>query len=78
MALNKDQAQFFQHTLDMTRKQIEAINGQIEEELAKVKERLAGYKEKDRGPGLGTARQPAGSRGCWSGRGQWKVAAHGG
>jgi hypothetical protein len=41
MALNKDQAQFFQHTLDMTRKQIEAINGQIEEELAKVKERLA-------------------------------------
>ena len=41
MALNKDQAQFFQHTLDMTRKQIESINGQIEEELAKVKERLA-------------------------------------
>ena len=41
MALSKDQQQFFQHTLDMTKKQIDAINGQIEEELAKVKERLA-------------------------------------
>jgi hypothetical protein len=41
MALSKDQAQFYQHTLEMTRKQIAEINSQIEEELAKVKERLA-------------------------------------
>ena len=41
MALNKEQQQFFQHTLEMTRKQIADINSQIEEELAKVKERLA-------------------------------------
>jgi hypothetical protein len=41
MALSKDQQQFYQHTLDMTRKQIGDINAQIEEELAKVKDRLA-------------------------------------
>jgi hypothetical protein len=41
MALSKDQAQFYQQTLDMTRRQINDLNGQIEEELAKVKERLA-------------------------------------
>jgi hypothetical protein len=41
MALSKEQQQFFQHTLEMTRKQISDINSQIEEELAKVKERLA-------------------------------------
>jgi hypothetical protein len=41
MALSKDQQQFYQHTLDMTRKQIDDLNGQIETELAKVKERLA-------------------------------------
>ena len=41
MALSKDQAQFYQHTLEMTRKQIGDLNSQIEEELAKVKERLA-------------------------------------
>ena len=41
MALSKDQAQFYQTTLEMTRKQISDINAQIEEELAKVKERLA-------------------------------------
>jgi hypothetical protein len=41
MALSKDQHQFYQHTLDMTRKQIDDLNGQIEAELAKVKERLA-------------------------------------
>ncbi len=41
MALSKEQQQFFQHTLEMTRKQIADINSQIEEELAKVKERLA-------------------------------------
>jgi hypothetical protein len=41
MALSKDQQQFYQHTLDMTRKQIDDLNAQIETELAKVKERLA-------------------------------------
>ena len=41
MALSKDQSQFYQTTLDMTRKQISDLNSQIEEELAKVKERLA-------------------------------------
>jgi hypothetical protein len=41
MALSEDQVKFYQHTLEMTRKQINDLNGQIEEELAKVKERLA-------------------------------------
>ena len=41
MALSKDQADFYRHTLEMTRKQIDELNVQIEEELSKVKERLA-------------------------------------
>ena len=41
MALSKEQTQFYQQTLDMTRRQINDINTQIEDELAKVKERLA-------------------------------------
>jgi hypothetical protein len=41
MALSKEQAQFYQTTLEMTRKQINEINSSIEDELAKVKERLA-------------------------------------
>ena len=41
MALSKDQAQFYQQTLEMTRKQISDLNTQIEEELSKVKVRLA-------------------------------------
>jgi len=41
MPLSKEQAQFYQQTMDMTRRQISDLNGQIEEELAKVKERLA-------------------------------------
>lgn len=41
MALSKDQSQFYQTTLEMTRKQISDLNTQIEEELARVKERLA-------------------------------------
>ena len=44
MALSKDQAQFYQQTLEMTRKQISDLNAQIEEELAKVKDRLAELK----------------------------------
>jgi len=41
MPLSKEQEQFYQTTLEMTRKQIDDLNAQIEEELAKVKERLA-------------------------------------
>ena len=41
MALSKEQTQFYQQTLEMTRAQIGDLNGQIEEELSKVKERLA-------------------------------------
>jgi hypothetical protein len=41
MALSKEQTEFFQTTRDMTRKQIDELNVQIEEELSKVKERLA-------------------------------------
>ena len=41
MALSKEQSDFFQTTLDMTKKQIAELNEQIEAELSKVKERLA-------------------------------------
>ena len=41
MALTQDQQQFYRTTMEMTRKQIEDLNLQIEEELSKVKERLA-------------------------------------
>jgi hypothetical protein len=41
MALSEDQTRFYEQTLDMTRKQINDLNAQIEEELSKVKERLA-------------------------------------
>jgi hypothetical protein len=41
MAISKESMQFYQQTLDVTRKQISDLNGQIEEELARVKERLA-------------------------------------
>jgi hypothetical protein len=41
MALSKEQVQFYQTTLEMTKKNINDINSQIEEELANVKIRLA-------------------------------------
>ena len=41
MALSNEQEQFYRTTLEMTRKQIDELNAQIEDELAKVKERLA-------------------------------------
>jgi hypothetical protein len=44
MSLSKDQAQFYKQTLEMTRKQINDLNDQIEEELSKVKDRLAELK----------------------------------
>ena len=41
MAISKESMQFYQQTLEVTRKQIGDLNTQIEEELARVKERLA-------------------------------------
>jgi ElaB/YqjD/DUF883 family membrane-anchored ribosome-binding protein len=41
MPLSKEQEQFYQTTLEMTKRQIGELNSQIEDELAKVKERLA-------------------------------------
>jgi hypothetical protein len=41
MPISKESVQFYQHTLEMTRRQIADLNAQIEDELAKVKERLA-------------------------------------
>jgi archaellum component FlaC len=41
MTLSNDQAQFYRQTLEITRKQIDDLNAQIEAELAKVKEKLA-------------------------------------
>ena len=41
MGLSKEQVQFYQTTLEMTKKNINDINSQIEEELANVKIRLA-------------------------------------
>jgi hypothetical protein len=46
MTANEEQAKFYRQTLEMTRKQIDALNTQIEEELAKVKERLADLQAK--------------------------------
>lgn len=40
MALSKEQTEFFQMTLDTTKKQIVELNSQIEAELSKVKEQL--------------------------------------
>ena len=41
MALSKDQADFYERTLEMTRRQIQDLDAQIEDELSRVKERLA-------------------------------------
>jgi ElaB/YqjD/DUF883 family membrane-anchored ribosome-binding protein len=41
MALSDEQTRFYRQTMEMTQQQINDLNGQIEEELAKVKERLA-------------------------------------
>ena len=41
MALSDEQARFYRQTMEMTQQQINDLNSQIEEELAKVKERLA-------------------------------------
>lgn len=41
MSLTDQQRQFYENTLQMTRQEIEELDVQIEEELAKVKDRLA-------------------------------------
>jgi DNA anti-recombination protein RmuC len=41
MMLSPDQRKFYEHTLEMTRKEISEVEGLIQEELAKVKDRLA-------------------------------------
>jgi DNA anti-recombination protein RmuC len=41
MMLSPDQRKFYEHTLEMTRKEISETEGLIQEELAKVKDRLA-------------------------------------
>ncbi len=46
MGLTGEQSQFYRQTLEITRKSIEELNVQIEEELAKVKDRLADLQAK--------------------------------
>ena len=46
MSLTDEQSQFYRQTLEMTKKGIEELNVQIEEELAKVKDRLADLQSK--------------------------------
>jgi len=46
MSLTDEQSQFYRQTLEMTKKGLEELNVQIEEELAKVKDRLADLQAK--------------------------------
>ncbi len=41
MNLSDDQRKFYENTLAVTKREIETLEGNIQEELAKVKERLA-------------------------------------
>jgi ubiquitin len=41
MSLSPEQRKFYEHTLDMTRREITEVEAEIQEELAKVKDRLA-------------------------------------
>jgi hypothetical protein len=41
MSLTEEQEQHYRQTLEVTRKQIEEMNGQIEDELSRAKELLA-------------------------------------
>lgn len=41
MTLSEQQKQFYENTLQVTKQEIDDLDRQIEEELAKVKERLA-------------------------------------
>ena len=46
MNLTDEQSAFYKQTLEITKKSIEELNAQIEDELAKVKERLADLQAK--------------------------------
>ena len=46
MTLTDEQARFYRQTMEMTQQQINDLNVQIEEELAKVKDRLADLQAK--------------------------------
>jgi hypothetical protein len=41
MALSNDQKKFYENTLTVTKREIQELEGEIQEELAKVKDRLA-------------------------------------
>ena len=41
MALSADQKKFYENTLTVTKREITELEGEIQEELAKVKDRLA-------------------------------------
>ncbi|HEV7515686.1 MAG TPA: hypothetical protein VGR07_05235 [Thermoanaerobaculia bacterium] len=41
MSLTEQQRKFYENTLDVTKQEMEELDHQIEEELAKVKDRLA-------------------------------------
>ena len=41
MALSNEQKKFYENTLTVTKKEIQELEGEIQEELAKVKDRLA-------------------------------------
>ena len=41
MALSNDQKKFYENTLAVTKREIQELEGEIQEELAKVKDRLA-------------------------------------
>ena len=45
MSLNDDQKKFYQNTLAVVKAEIDELDRQIEEELAKVKDRLAELQE---------------------------------
>jgi hypothetical protein len=45
MSLNDDQRKFYQNTLAVVKSEIDDLDRQIEEELAKVKDRLAELQE---------------------------------
>ena len=46
MALSGDQKKFYENTLTVTKREIEELEGEIQEELAKVKDRLADLQAK--------------------------------
>jgi hypothetical protein len=45
MSLSKEQSQYFQTTLEVSRRQIDEINGEIGKELARAQDRLGQLKD---------------------------------